>query len=131
MLQACEPVPSEEEQADEGGFQEERHHAFDRQRRAEDVTDIMGVIGPVGTELEFHGDAGCNTHGEIDAKQQPPEFHHVAPNGATGGDVDAFYDCQDHRQAQSQGHEQEVIHGGQAELQARKVDDIHSALPRA
>ena len=68
MLHLAEPVPSEEEHADERGFQKKGHHAFQRQRRAEHIADIMRVIGPVGAELEFHGDAGGDTHGEIDAE---------------------------------------------------------------
>ena len=75
-----QPVPAEEEQADEGGFEEEGHQAFDRERRAEDIADIMRVVGPVGAELELHGDAGGDAHGEVDAEQNTPEHRHVAPD---------------------------------------------------
>ncbi len=58
VLHLGEPVPAEEEQADEGGLEEERHQPLDGQRRAEDVADVVAVVGPVGTELEFHGQSG-------------------------------------------------------------------------
>ncbi|EGE55402.1 hypothetical protein RHECNPAF_930048 [Rhizobium etli CNPAF512] len=61
-------VPAEEEQTDEGRLQEEGHQAFDRQRRAEDVADIIAVIAPVHAELEFHDDAGGDADHEIDAE---------------------------------------------------------------
>jgi hypothetical protein len=52
-----ELVPAEEEQADEGGFQEEGHQPLDGQRRAEDVAHVVAVVAPVHAELEFHGHA--------------------------------------------------------------------------
>ena len=96
MLHARQTMPAEEEQPDEGGLEEERHQSFDRQWGAEDVADVVCVVRPVGAELEFHGDAGCNTHGEVDAEQRAPEPYHVAPDGAAGGHINAFHDRQQH-----------------------------------
>src|SRR5258707_2076865 len=123
-----QPVPAEEEQTDHGRFQEEGHQAFDGERRAEHVADIMRVIGPVGAELEFHGDAGGDPHGEVDAEQRAPELRHVAPDGAAGHHIDALHDDEDQRQAQRQRHEQEVIERGGRELQAREQDDVHGYI---
>ena len=114
-------VPAEEEEPDEGRLQEEGHQPLDGQRRAEDVADVMGVVGPVRAELELHGDAGGHAHGEIDAEQQAPEFGHVAPDRPAGHDVDALHDGEQHREAEGQRHEQEVIHRRQRELQARQL----------
>ena len=41
-----------------------------------------------------------------------------------GHDVDAFHDGEQNRQTQRQRHEQEMVHGRQAELQPRKLHDI-------
>ncbi len=101
-------------------FQEERHQALDRQRRAEDVADVVGVVGPVGAELELHGDAGRDPHGEVDAEQQAPELRHALPDLAARHDVDALHDGEQHGQAERQRHEQEVIQRGQRELQPRE-----------
>ena len=125
MLDAGQPVPGEEEQADEGRFEEEGHQPFDRQRRAEHIADIMRVIGPVGAELEFHGDAGGDAHGEIDAEQHAPEFHHVAPDRLAGHHIDGFHDAEQDGKPQRQRHEDEMIKRGNRELQAGKLDDIH------
>jgi hypothetical protein len=94
MLQPGEFVPSKEEQPDEGCLQEERHQAFDRERRAKDVSDIMTVVGPVHAELEFHRDAGGDAHRKIDAEQQSPELRHLQPDRAAGHDVDALHDAE-------------------------------------
>ena len=124
MLHAAEPVPAEEEQADERGFEEERHQAFDRERRAEHVADVVRVVGPVRAELEFHRHAGGHAHREVDAEQHAPELGHAFPDVAPGHHVDRFHDREQPRQAERQRHEQEVIERGQRELQARKGDDI-------
>ena len=118
-----EPLPAEEEQSDEGRLEKERHQALDRERRAEDVAHVVRVVGPVGAELELHGDAGRDPHGEVDAEQQPPEARHALPDLAPGHHVHRLHDHQDHGQAERQRHEQEVIQRGERELQARQRDD--------
>jgi hypothetical protein len=75
-------VPAEEEQPDEGRLEEEGHQPFDRQRRAEDVADIVAVVAPVHAELEFHGDAGGDAEHEVDAEQRAPELRHLPPDRA-------------------------------------------------
>src|SRR5262245_64872047 len=70
MADLRQAIPAEEEEADEGRLEEEGHQPFDRQRGAEDVADIVRVIGPVHAELELHGDAGRDPHGEIDRSEE-------------------------------------------------------------
>lgn len=117
-------VPAEEEQTDEGRLEEEGHQAFDRQRRTEDVADIVAVVAPVHAELEFHDDAGGDAEHEVDAEQPAPEFGHLPPDLAAGHDIDGFHDRQEHGQAERQGHEQEVVKRRQRKLEARKRYDI-------
>ena len=124
MAELGQPVPAEEEQADEGRFQKERHQAFDGERRAENVADIVRVVGPVGAELEFHGDAGGDPHGEIDAEQLAPEPRRVAPDLAAGHHIGALHDGEQKRQAERERHEQKVIERGDRELQPRQDDGI-------
>jgi len=124
MLHLAQAIPAEEEQPDEGRFEEERHQSFDGERRAENVADVVGVIGPIGAELKFHGDAGGDAHGEIDAKQRAPELRRLFPDFSSGHHIDAFHDREQQREAQRQRHEQEVIHRRQRELQAREGDDV-------
>jgi hypothetical protein len=68
VARARHPLPAEKEQADERRLEKERHQPFDRQWRAEDVADVMRVVGPVRAELELHRDAGRDAHREIDAE---------------------------------------------------------------
>ncbi|MOA06341.1 hypothetical protein D3C78_1259720 [compost metagenome] len=98
-------IPAEKEQPDEGGFQEEGHHALDRQRRTENIADIVAVVAPVHAELEFHDDAGGNAKHEVDAEQRAPEFRHLPPDRAAGHDIDRFHDGDHHRQSDRQGNE--------------------------
>lgn len=44
--------------ADERALEQEGDHAFQRQRLADDVAGVVREGGPVGPELELHGDAG-------------------------------------------------------------------------
>ncbi len=123
MADSGESIPSEEENPDKGRLEEERHQTFERERRAEDVAHVMRVVGPVGAELEFHGDAGGDTHGEIDTEERTPEPRHGAPDPASRHDVDALHHREQQRQAERQRHEQEMIERGERELQARELDD--------
>ena len=125
MPRLGEPVPAKEHQADEGRLQEERHQAFDGQRRAEDVSDIVGVVRPVGSELEFHSQAGGDAEHEIDAEDRPPEPGDRPPDRATGHDIDALHDDQQERKSQRQRHEEKMVHRRQGELQPGELYDIH------
>ncbi len=89
-----EPIPTEEEQSDEGGFEEEGHQPFDCQRGAEDIADVVRVVGPVGTELELKRDPGGDTKGEVDAEELAPETRHVLVDRLAGHDIDALHDDQ-------------------------------------
>ena len=126
------PVPTEEEEADECRLEKERHQPFDRERGSEDISHVMGVVGPVHAELEFHGDAGRDTEREIDAEQQAPKLRHLAPNGPPGHDVDGLHHGDENGEAEREGDEQKVIHRRERELQSRKLDQQgirHGSLP--
>ena len=58
MLYFGQTIPTKEEQANKCRFKEEGHQTFNRQRCTENITDIMRVVRPVGSELELHGQAG-------------------------------------------------------------------------
>ena len=117
MLYLAQPLPAEEHHADQRCLEEEGHQALNSQRRTENIADIMGVIGPVHSELEFHGNPGRDTDREVDAEQQTPEFGHVAPDRTIGHHIDRLHHGDDDRQAEGNRHKQEVIHGRQRELQ--------------
>ena len=117
-------VPAEKEQADESGFEEERHQSFNGQRRAENVADVVRVIRPVGAELEFHGQAGGDAQRKVDAEQLAPEFGHVAVDFLAGHDEYRLHDDQQKRQPQCQGDEQEMVEGRGGKLQPRQVNDF-------
>ena len=109
-------VPTEEEQADEGGFQKERHQTLDGEGCAEYVANVLAIVAPIHAKLEFHGDAGRHTNRKVDAEQCAPELGHLPPDRAIGHHIDRFHDGDDDRQADGQRHEQEVKHRGGGEL---------------
>ena len=78
----------------------------------------MAVVGPVGAELELHGQSGGNAEGEIDTEQLAPELGHVFVDLLAGHDVDRLHDGQQEGQPQGQRHEKKVIHRRHGELQA-------------
>ena len=125
MLKLCKLFPPKKEQSDKSRLKEERHQPLDCERRSEYIADIVTVVSPIHAELKFHGDAGGNAHGEIDAEQQSPEFRHFTPDDATRHHVNALHDAEQHRETQSQRHKQKMIKRGETELQARKLDHVH------
>src|ERR1700688_2691541 len=96
MAAPAHALPTEEEKPHEARLEKEGHQALEGERGAEDVADVMGEVGPIGAELELHGDAGGDPHGEIDAEERTPELGHLAPNGAPGHHIDAFHDGEQH-----------------------------------
>lgn len=120
----AQPVPAKEHEANERGLHEKGHQPFDRQRRAKHIPKEVRIHGPVGAELEFHGDAGGHTNGEVDAEQPAPELGHVPVYLPAGHDVHRFHGRQHECQAQRKRHEHEMVQCRQRELEARQIDDI-------
>ncbi len=129
MLDLAHALPAEEEQTEQGRLKEERHQRFDRQRRTEDIADVMGVIGPVGAELEFHCQAGGNPQGEVDTEQLAPELGHVTVDGLAGHYIDRLHDRQQKSHTQRQRDKQEVNHRRQGELHSGELYNIHLRTP--
>ncbi|MNX82808.1 hypothetical protein D3C86_1145500 [compost metagenome] len=127
VLAPGELVPAEEEETDQGGFQEEGHQPLHRQRGAEDVADVVGVVGPVGTELELQGDTSGDPHDEVDAKQLAPEAGDVLVDHLAGHHVGGLGNHQDPGQPQGEGHKQKVEHRRRAELYSGEADHIIQA----
>ncbi len=113
-------VAAEQHQAQEAALEEEGEDAFRRQQRAEDVAHEPGVVGPVHAELELLDDARGHAHGEDDAVDLDPEEREAAPLGVPGAQVEAAHHEQHQAQAHAQGREDEVVAGGQRELQSRQ-----------
>ncbi|OIQ71606.1 hypothetical protein GALL_467740 [mine drainage metagenome] len=132
VLHLGQLVPAEEEQADKGCLKEEGHQPFDRQRRTENVADVLAIIAPVHAELELHRQAGSDAQDEVDAEQGAPELGHLTPDGAVGHDIDRLHDRDDGREAEGQRHKQEVVKSGHRKLQARELDDtdVHLSVLR-
>ena len=57
-------LAAEQQDAEETGFEKERHHAFVGKQRSEDVRGDFGIAAPVGAELERHHDARYDAHAE-------------------------------------------------------------------
>ena len=59
--------------AEERGFEEEGEDAFHGEGLADDSASDAGERGPVGAELEFHGDTGDYADDEVDGEDLSPE----------------------------------------------------------
>ena len=118
VLRLGQAIPAEEEQADHGGFEEEGHHALDRQWRTEDVTDVMRVVGPVGAELKLQCQACGYAQREVDAEQLAPESCHVFPDDIAGHHIHTLHDDQQPDHTDRQWHKQEVVERSDGKLQA-------------
>ncbi len=133
MLDLRQPVPAEEEQADERRFEEERHQPFDGERHAEDVADVVRVVRPVRAELEFERDARRHAHREVDPEELAPELGHVLVDLLARHHVDGFHDDEQPGHAERERNEQEMVERCDAELQTRQIDDFatyHGGLPQ-
>ena len=122
-------VPAVDEDGQEAGFEEEREDGLGRQRCAEDVAHVLGVVGPVGPELELHDDSRGHADGEVDREQLDPEAHHAVVERIVPGEP---HPAQNHEHAcQTDGERREDVMEahGQPELDPRQHQRIHAHLP--
>ena len=118
-------VPAEDPQSEERGLDEEGEQPLHRERCSEDVADEARVVAPGHPELELLNDAGRDAEGEVDEVELAPELRHpqvalvlrAHPRGLHPG----------HQEGQSDGqrYEDEVVHGGDAELPPREIERVH------
>ena len=66
-------LASEQQHAEEGGFQEERREALVAHQRRHDIGGRIRIPAPVGAELERHDDAGDHAHAEREGEDLYPE----------------------------------------------------------
>ena len=126
VLNLAQTIPAKEEHTDEGRLQEKRHQPFNGQRRPENVTHIVRIVGPVGTKLELHGQTRSDPKGKVDGKQLAPELGHVLVNGIVGHHIDRLHDRQDKRHPQRQWNKYKVIEHCCGKLDPRQLN--HSLI---
>ena len=118
VLAPRELAPAKQHQADHGRFEEERHQAFDGQRRPEDIAHVVRVGRPVGAELELHGQPGSHAEREVDREQLAPEVRHLTVDRSAGDNIHRLDGRQQHAQPERERHEYEVVEHGGRELPA-------------
>ena len=116
MDQPRQSTPTEDPQAEEGGFEEERGQAFHRQWSAEHVADEARVLAPVHPELEFLHDPGRDADREVDQEELSEELGKPVPGNVVGGHPDRLHDGDQRRQTNRERYEDEVVDGGDTEL---------------
>lgn len=114
-------LPTEKHNGRESCLKEESENTFDGQGGAEDITHEPGIVAPVRTEFKFKDKTCGNADGEVNAEYGHPELGACEPFLRTGAHIEALHDSHNHRQAQSERHEQPVIDGRHCKLQARPV----------
>ena len=77
-----------------------------------------GECGPVGAELELHGDAGDDSEGEVDAENARPESRGAVEMFVAGADEFRFQIEDEQREAHGQLRKNVVERDGEGEMQA-------------
>src|SRR6266436_8292225 len=73
MATRSEPFLAPDQRADKRALQEEREHAFHRQRLSDYAAGVFGEVRPVRSELELHRNAGDDADREIQSKDLGPK----------------------------------------------------------
>src|SRR5215469_4406434 len=73
VIALAQPPLAPDQRADERTFEEEREHAFHRQRLADHAASISSEPGPIRSELKLHGNAGDDADGKIEAEDLGPK----------------------------------------------------------
>jgi hypothetical protein len=114
--------------AKEGSLKEKGGEDFVSKQGACDVTDGFHEAGPIGAELERHGDAGHNAHGKGQGKDLDPEHVGIHPLGITGGVEAQLEEQKDPAKRDGNGGKQDVERDIRAKLNARKNKGVHAAV---
>jgi hypothetical protein len=121
--------PAECPDADENRFEKEGYRGFNGQRRAEDIADVLCVLGPIHTELKFHGNAGDDPEGEVDKKEFSPELRHAKPCLIPGADITALHPSGQDRKPQGKRYENKMKGACDGKLPSAQEQNIHRYLP--
>ena len=119
---------AEDDHSEERALQEEREKRLGRERRAEDIAHEATVIGPIGAEAEFHGDARGHTHRESHSEELHPESRSGLILLRTASIRLRLEDGHDEAHANRKRNEHEVIGRGERKLQARQQHNVHANL---
>jgi hypothetical protein len=121
-------VPAEYPDADENRLQEKGDRGLDRQRRAEDVAHVPGILGPVHTELELQRDARYDAQGEVYQEEPAPKLRHLQPGLVATRYIARFEVSREDGQPDRQGNEDEMKHAGYGELPPTQGQNIHDGI---
>ena len=122
-------LASEEQHAQEAGFEEERHQHLVRHQGTDDVRGEIRVAAPVGPELERHHDPGNHSHPERHCEQAQPELRQAQEDGPAGEHVRAFEHGDVSRESDGERRQQDVHCDHPRELHSRQEEGIHSVHP--
>lgn len=114
----ADAVPTEEEDAEESGFECEGEYAFCCQCAAEYVANVFGVGGPVGAEFKFHDDAGGYADAEDEGEDSGVEPGHVFVELVAGFEVHAFHEYHDEAESYAERRIDVVESDGKGKLNA-------------
>src|SRR6266699_1057388 len=73
MSARSESFLTPDQRTNERALQEEREHAFHRQRLSDDATGVFGKVRPVRSELKLHRNAGDDADREIESEDLGPK----------------------------------------------------------
>src|SRR6266478_3148070 len=116
MSAGAESFLTPDQRTNERALQEEREHAFHRQRLSDDATGVFGKVRPVRSELEFHWDAGDDADREIQSENLGPKSDGLVVFIIAGAERAPFPVNDEPRQPHRELREQVVINDREPEL---------------
>ncbi len=97
-----EALLAKKHQAEKTRLQKKRKYSFHGQRLPDDAAGGAREGGPIGAELELHGDAGDDADGKINGEDAHPEAHGAVVFFVSGTQRGGFQDEQEEGQAHGQ-----------------------------
>ena len=121
-------VAPEQQDAEEGGLEEERGHDLVVEQRAQHVAGAVREPAPVGAELERHDDARDHPHAERDREDPGPELGQLAVERAPGREPARLEHDQPGREPDRERREQDVERDRDGELHAGQEEGVEVHL---
>src|SRR6266581_5443651 len=116
MATRSEPFLAPDQRTNERALQEEREHAFHRQRLSDHAAGVFGKIRPVRSELELHRNAGDDADREIESEDLGPKPDSLIVFFVTGPERAPFPVNQEPREPHRELREQVMVNDRESEL---------------
>src|SRR5574344_376379 len=124
-------IPAEIHYGKKGTLHEECENTLNSKRGAKNIPYKPRIVAPIGAELKFEDNTGCNSDSKINGKNCTPETGHASPEESFSRELRTIMFCKtiilclhesnDEPQTKCKRHKNPVKHSSQRKLHSGRI----------